>query len=406
MRHGSGKQYLEVQEATAVVDAADPAALARNVARLEPLVCIKGWGASVRAAGLDRAMIEIDGSAGEGGGQIVRTALALSMCTGTAVVLRNIRVRRSNPGLRAQHLAAVHAAAAISGAEVDGDTVGSRELLFEPGPLRPGHYDVDVGTAGSTMLVLQTILPALSRCKTPTTVKLRGGTHNPRAPTFEFVRDSYLPLLARLGFKVDIALDRYGFFPAGAGIVRARIEPFEPGRTLELLERGSVQTRSAEVLLAGLPGHIAQREIAVLRDRLGLSEASCTVRNVPAQGAGNALCVRIDCMHVTAVFASFGIRGLPAEEVASRVAYEVERYVQANVAVDTYLADQLLLPMALAAGGIFSTMRPSLHTETNSAVIRRFLPMDYRVRNLEADRYEVDLRRRPAATASVDEGAQ
>jgi RNA 3'-terminal phosphate cyclase (ATP) len=345
-------------------------------------------------------MIDIDASMGEGGGQIVRSSLALAACTGAAIALRNIRAHRDNPGLRAQHLAAVRAAAVICGARTAGANVASRDLLFEPGAVRPGRYEVDVGTAGSTMLVLQTILPALSLCSAPSEILLHGGTHNPRAPTFEFVRDSYLPLLERLGFKAQITLQRHGFFPRGGGAVRALIEPVRRGCALELIERGAVRTRSATVLLSGLPEHIAQREIGTVRARLGLPEHSCNVQNVTAHGAGNVMHVRIDCTNVTAVFAGFGARGVPAERVAAELAAEVERYLEANVAVDAHLADQLLLPLALAAGGSFSTLRPTAHTETNAAVIHKFLPIDYETSPLGPERWTIAVRPRSAAVRS------
>jgi RNA 3'-terminal phosphate cyclase (ATP) len=343
-------------------------------------------------------MIEIDASQGEGGGQIVRTSLALAMCTRVAIKLSNIRAHRSNPGLRAQHLAAVRAAASVCGAQVTGATTGSRELSFEPGSVNPGRYEIDVGTAGSTMLVLQTILPPLSLCSAPSQVLLRGGTHNPRAPTFEFVRDAYLPLLARLGFKAQISLERHGFFPRGGGVVRASIESFHRSAPIELSERGPVHARAAQVLLSGLPEHIGQREIGVLRERLGLSEGSCAVETVTAHGAGNALHVRIDCAHVTTVFAGFGMRGVPAEKVANRLASDVERYLNADVALDVQLADQVLLPLALSAGGCFSTLPPSAHTATNAAVMREFLPLDYEASELGSGRWILALR--PAGSAS------
>jgi RNA 3'-terminal phosphate cyclase (ATP) len=343
-------------------------------------------------------MIDIDASMGEGGGQIVRSSLALAACTGAAITLRNIRARRDNPGLRAQHLAAVHATAVICDARTVGATVASRDLLFEPGAVRPGYYEVDVGTAGSTMLVLQTILPALSLCSAPSEIVLHGGTHNPRAPTFEFVRDSYLPLLERLGFKAQITLQRHGFFPRGGGAVRAVVEPVRRGRALELIERGAVRARSATVLLSALPEHIAQRELGTLRERLRLPEEACHVHNVAAHGAGNVVHVRIDCTHVTTLFAGFGARGVPAEKVAGDVASDVERYLEADVAVDAHLADQLLLPLALAAGGRFSTGRPTGHTETNADVIRRFLPVEYERSTRGPEQWIIAVRARGSAS--------
>jgi len=337
-------------------------------------------------------MIQIDGSAGEGGGQVVRTSLTLAMSTASPIRICNIRARRSNPGLRAQHLAAVHAAAAICGGRIEGATIGSPVLTFIPGELRPGHYEIDVGTAGSTMLVLQTILPALSRCSAPSQILLRGGTHNPRAPTFEFIQNAYLPLLTRLGYQASVSLERHGFYPRGGGVVRASIEPVRRGDFLELLDRGPVESRTARVLISRLASHIAQREIDVLRSRLGLHEDACGIDTVSAPSAGNTLHVRVDCTNVSTVFCGFGIRGVPAETVAGRVADEVERYLAAEVALDSHLTDQILMPLALATGGRFSTLTPSGHTETNVAVIRHFLPVDYETLELGAARWEVTLR--------------
>jgi RNA 3'-terminal phosphate cyclase (ATP) len=343
-------------------------------------------------------MIEIDASMGEGGGQIVRSALALAACTGRGVALHNVRARRAQPGLRPQHLAAVRAVADVCSAKVSGAIVSSRELSFEPGRVRPGHYDVDVGTAGSTMLVLETVLPALSLCGTRSEVILRGGTHNPRAPTFEFVRDSYLPLLARLGFHAQVVLDRHGFYPRGGGIVRASIEPLRRRVALELVDRGPLRSLSAGVLLAGLPEQIGRREIATLRERLDLTEESCTVQSVAALGAGNVVQVRVEAANVTTIFAGFGMRGVRAESVAGQIADEVDRYLLADVAIDARLADQLLLPLALAAGGEFTTQLPTAHTETNAAVIGKFVPVDYETTALGPGRWTIALR--PRATSS------
>jgi RNA 3'-terminal phosphate cyclase (ATP) len=339
-------------------------------------------------------MIEIDASMGEGGGQIVRTCLALAMCTGAPVTLHNVRARRGNPGLRAQHLAAVRAAAAICDARVSGATLGSRELSFVPGAVRPGRYEIDVGTAGSTMLVLQTVLPALSLRDAPSELVLRGGTHNPLAPTFEFIRDAYLPLIARLGMKARITLERHGFFPRGGGVVHASIEPLSRGAALELIERGPEHARAAEVLLARLPQHIGERELGVLRERLALPADACTIRTVDAHGAGNVVHVRLDCAHITTLFAGFGARGVPAETVAGHVASDVERYLAADVALDSHLADQLLLPLALTASGRFSTLQPSTHTQTNAQVIEQFLPVKYDAMDLGAGRWAIELIRR------------
>ena len=338
-------------------------------------------------------MIEIDGSAGEGGGQVVRTALTLAMSTASPITIRNIRARRSKPGLRAQHLAAVRAAAMICGARVEGAAIASQMLTFTPGALRPGHYEIDVGTAGSTLLVLQTLLPALALCNAASQILLRGGTHNPRAPTFEFIEHAYLPLLARLGYRATVSLERHGFYPRGGGLVHATIEPLLHAEVLELLERGPVRSRTARVLISRLPSHIAQREIDALRGRLRLQQEACGIDSVSAPSAGNTLHVCLDCLNVAIVFCGFGIRGVPAETVAARVADEVERYLAAEVALDSHLTDQILVPLALAAGGRFSTLAPSGHTRTNAEVIKRFLAIDYEALELGANRWNVTLRR-------------
>jgi RNA 3'-terminal phosphate cyclase (ATP) len=331
-------------------------------------------------------VIEIDASIGEGGGQVVRTAVTLAACCGTAVRLRRVRERRERPGLRAQHLAAVRAAAAICEAKVAGATIGSPELAFEPGRARAGRYEIDVGTAGSTMLVLQTVLPALSFCPGPSTLVLRGGTHNPRAPTFEFVRDAYLPAIGRLGFRARVELVAYGFFPRGGGIVHATVEPWVPRAALDLRDRGRVQSRFATALSSRLPEHVGRRELASLRSRLGLCEGECASESVDASGAGNVLQLRVRCDHVTTVFSAFGERGKPAEAVAGELAGAVEEYLAADVAVDARLADQLLLPLALTAGGAFSTLPTTLHTETNAGIIRRFVPAAFEVSPAGANR--------------------
>lgn len=337
-------------------------------------------------------MIEIDASVGEGGGQIVRTALTLAMCTGRAVTLRNIRARRSNPGLRAQHLAAVHAAARISSARVEGDKVGSSVLSLEPSGIHPGTYEIDVGTAGSTMLVFQTIFPALACCDAPSRVLLRGGTHNPRAPTFEFVRDAFLPVVARVGFNVQMTLERPGFYPKGGGIVHVTIEPRSAATELVLMERGAIRAITAHALLSRLPDHIAERELNVLQAKLGLRPNACVTEHAEALGPGNVLHVKVEAEHLESVFIGFGMRGVPAEKVAGDLAQEVRRYLDADVAVDPYLADQLLVPLALAAGGSFTTLPLSSHTRTNLSIIQRFIPVTAETDELAPDRWCLKLR--------------
>ena len=317
-------------------------------------------------------MIDIDGAQGEGGGQVLRTALGLAIVTGRAVRLRNIRAGRPRPGLLRQHLTAVRAAAAVSDADVRGAEIGSRDVTFVPTAIRGGEYQLQVGTAGSTTLVLQTVLPALLRAGTGTRMVLEGGTHNPSAPPFEFLARTFLPLLRRMGARVEATLEMHGFYPAGGGRIVVRVEPCMRLDPLVLLERGATRV-TACARLAHLPAAIAVRELAVVRERLGLDRSAATALTVEAAGPGNALAITLESAAVTEVVTGFGEKGRPAEDVAAAACNDAAAYLATDVPVGMHLADQLLIPLALAGSGAFRTLTPSPHTTTNADVIRRFL---------------------------------
>ncbi|NQU12447.1 RNA 3'-terminal phosphate cyclase [bacterium] len=343
-------------------------------------------------------MLEIDGAQGEGGGQILRTALSLSLATGQPFRITNIRAQRVPPGLRPQHLTAIGAAATVGQAEIGGAVAGSRELVFRPGDVRAGEYRFTTGTAGSALLVLQTVLPALLTADNPSALVIEGGTHNPLAPPFEFVAAAWLPLLAQLGPVVRAKLDRPGFYPEGGGKVRVTIEPAAKLERLDLPERGGVRRCTATVLLADLPRHIAERELTVLKRKLPIDCQRLAVAEYPRRGPGNAVVVTIECAQVTEVFTGFGEQGVRAEMVADRTARAVRQWLDAEVPVGVHLADQLLLPLALAGGGSFVTMPLSGHATTNIEVIRQFLPVA--VRTLPAGEHGVRVeigRQEPAA---------
>jgi RNA 3'-terminal phosphate cyclase (ATP) len=306
--------------------------------------------------------------------------------------IERVRARRQRPGLQPQHLAAVRAMQAICGASVDGAELASGALSFDPGPVQAGRYRFDVGTAGSTTLVLQTVLPALASANGPSEVEIIGGTHNPLAPTFEFMNESFLPLLGRLGVEVRLELVRYGFYPRGGGCVRARIHGSTQWQQLALRARGAILRRSIEILLARLPAHIAEREIGVLGARLGLDRADALVRPVDALSPGNVAVVRVESEALRLVLTELGVRGRRAENVAEALAERVIRYLRIAAPVDEYLADQILLPLALAGGGEFVTMTPSAHALTNAAVIEAFLPVVVRSRPTEGECYEIQVR--------------
>jgi RNA 3'-terminal phosphate cyclase (ATP) len=262
---------------------------------------------------------------------------------------------------------------------MSGATLGSQALEFRPGAVTPGDYRFAVGTAGSATLVLQTILPPLLTAGGPTTLMLEGGTHNPFAPPFDFLARSFIPQIERIGPRVALALDRPGFYPAGGGRFQARVEPAPRLAPLQLLERGAILRRRARAIVSKLPGQVGERELAVVRQQLGWSVEECAVEPVDNPlGPGNALVLEIETEHVTAVFSSFGERGRSAEQVAREATEAAAAWLDAGVPVETHLADQLLLPMALAGGGSFRTMKPSLHATTNAEMIQRFLPVAIR----------------------------
>lgn len=324
-------------------------------------------------------MITIDGSQGEGGGQILRTSLALSLVTGQPFRMEQIRAGRQKPGLLRQHLTGVEAATIVGSAEVIGATLGSQTLEFRPRGITPGNYRFAVGTAGSATLVLQTILPPLLTANGVSTLTLEGGTHNPFAPPFDFLARCFVPLIQRMGPTIELELRRSGFFPAGGGKFHARIDPVKQLQRFDLLERGAVRQQRARAIVSKLPGDVADRELAVIQSQLGWNETECGVEVVEnPMGPGNALLLEIEAENVTEIFTSFGERGTSAENVARKAAEAASSWLEAGVPVDEHLADQLLIPMALAGGGSFRTTKPSLHSKTNAEIIQRFLAVAIR----------------------------
>jgi RNA 3'-terminal phosphate cyclase (ATP) len=273
-----------------------------------------------------------------------------------------------------QHLTALRAAATASNAELLGAHVGSMELEFRPVRVRGGDYTFAVGTAGSTSLVLQTVLPALVLADEPSTIALEGGTHNPMCPPFEFLARAYLPLVRRMGPGVEVSLEKAGFYPAGGGCVRVVIRPVKRLEPFELLERGAVRAQQARALVSMLPRSIAERELAVVAQRFGWSRQQLANELITdAAGPGNVLLLDIESEHVTEVFVGFGERGVPAEIVAERACAEAAEYLATDVPVGVHLADQLVLLLAVAGGGAFRTLAPTGHTQTQMEMIALFL---------------------------------
>jgi RNA 3'-terminal phosphate cyclase (ATP) len=306
---------------------------------------------------------------------LLRTALSLSLATGQAFRIENIRAKREKPGLLRQHLTAVQAAAEIGNAKTEGATLNSMALTFSPGKIRAGEYHFAVGTAGSGTLVFQTILPALMTASGPSRLVIEGGTHNLQAPPFDFLAKTFLPLLGKMGPNVKVKLERYGFYPAGGGRFTAEIEPCEKLSSIELKERGEITRRHAVAIVANLARRIAEREIETMKRFLGW-EPECfeIVSSKDSAGPGNVAMIEIGCTAVAEVFTGFGRIGASAEHVASEAAGQAKAYLASGAVADEHLTDQLLLPIALAGHGSFTGMEISLHAQTNMDVIAMFLP--------------------------------
>lgn len=322
---------------------------------------------------MKKDVIELDGAIG--GGQVLRSALSLSMVTGRAFRIKQIRARRSRPGLLRQHLTAVMAAAEVCGAEISGAHLGSQALSFEPGEIHGGNFQFAIGTAGSCTLVLQTLLPALLQAPQASRVTISGGTHNPLAPPTDFLSRSWLPLLRRMGGNVELELLRHGFVPAGGGEIAVTVQPSRLTR-LDVCERGEAISRQALALTAGLAPTVAQRELSQVAKRLNWpADALHQVTLDPARGPGNVLLLKYVFEHVTEVFSAFGQVSLRAEKVADAAINQAADWLRSDAAVAEHLADQLLLPMALAGGGSFTTPRMTDHLRSNIEVIQLFLPV-------------------------------
>lgn len=311
----------------------------------------------------------IDGSQGEGGGQVLRTALSLSVLMQRPLHVTRIRAGRNKPGLMRQHLASVKAAQAISAADVEGASLGSTELCFVPHALAAGSHHIDIGSAGSTGLVLQTILPPLLRADGESRVAITGGTHNPLAPSTDFLTRSFLPLLTAMGAKVRLDVEKHGLFPAGGGRIVAHITPVSL-QPLHLHERGKQIAMGADALLASVPAHVGTRELAVVGETFPQTATNRELHDLGGStGPGNVLSLWAQFEQVAEVVTMHGERGISAETVAERACAAMARHLDSGAAVGPHLADQLLLPMWLAGGGSFSTMSEHGHLRTNAELI-------------------------------------
>lgn len=322
--------------------------------------------------------IEIDGRMGEGGGQILRTSLTLALLYGYKVSIRHIRNKRPKPGLMRQHLTCVKAAQTISQARVTGAELRSESLTFDPGVVHGGDYHFDVGNAGSTTLVFQTVLLPLLAAKEPSTVRFTGGTHNPWAPPLTFLEEAFLPLIRQMGAEVTVEKGRWGYHPAGGGQWVARITP-STLRPLELVDRGALVASSVMAYTSNIRRGVAEREIDRYRELDPAADSQFGMAHPEALCAGNLLSHSLDFGNIQVQFSELGEHRVKAETIAERLARQVNRYLTQPAVLCEHLTDQLMLPMLAAGGGCYSTSAMSLHAETNRQLIEQITGQDIAV---------------------------
>lgn len=339
--------------------------------------------------------IHIDGSHGEGGGQMLRTALSLSVLTGRPVRFERIRAGRKKPGLMRQHKTCVEAAARVSGAHTTGVELGSKDVTFEPAGRFAGDYRFEIATAGSTSLVLQTVLYPLLFAEGTSTVEVTGGTHAAMAPSFTFLKKTFSPILQAMGADLQLELIRPGYFPAGGGCVRMTVTGVERLNPVDLSGKADNKALSAVATVAQIPAHVAERELRNLAGLLPIPKPRLyTNRCTRSVGPGNVLHVEVPVegpVPRTEVFCAYGKRGVRAETVAADLAKEVKAFTTSGTDVSEHLADQLQIPLALAGGGSFTCNTVSQHARTNAEIIERFLDSEFEATELGPGRHQLEV---------------
>ncbi|MBI5057178.1 MAG: RNA 3'-phosphate cyclase [Nitrospirae bacterium] len=323
---------------------------------------------------------EIDGSYGEGGGQILRTALSLSCVTGHKFKLFNIRKLRRKPGLMPQHLTCVNAVSEVCNAEVMGNEVGSMELAFIPGKIKPGEYCFDIKTAGSSSLVFQTILPPLLFAEGPSTVTIKGGTHVPMSPPYHYIAEVFLAMLKRTGINVEPSINKYGFYPKGGGEVSFKISPVENIKGLNAVSRGELLSVDGYSAVSNLPLHIAERQRNSAMQNLSPLTANIKVLEAPSYGQGTFVFLKGVYENGLAGFSALGARGKRAEDVGREAAEAFKYFHNTSACLDFNLADQIVICLCLAReASTFTTSRITKHLITNLWVIEKFLGIKYQI---------------------------
>lgn len=341
-------------------------------------------------------ILEIDGNYGEGGGQILRSSLSLSAILNRPIRISGIRAGRKKPGLAPQHLTCVNAVAAITNAEVIGGQLGSETLTFSPQEISGGNYTFDVAeirpSAGALSLVFQSVALPLSFAKAPSTVTLRGGTHVPWSPNVHYIRAVFIPMAARLGFEGSIQLNRWGWYPKGSGEAIAKVQPTTDWRGVQLGHRGKLQAIHGISAASNLPEHIINRQQHQIQKRLVRFGSPIKIEPVKGEsiGQGTLVFLKVEFENVQAGFSALGTRGKPAERAADEACQALVDFLESDGAIDPHLADQLILPIALAKGeSRFTTSQITRHLTTNIWLVQQFLPVRFEVNGAENEPGEI-----------------
>lgn len=330
-------------------------------------------------------MIEIDGAYGEGGGQVLRTTLTLAMLNNTPVKIKNIRAKRPKPGLMRQHLACVKASQDISNAVVQGAYLGSTELVFIPNEIRAGNYEFDIGSAGSTTLVFQTILLPLFSASGESHVRFKGGTHNPMAPSLTCIKYGFMPLIHKMGGDVELDVEQWGYAPIGGGDWSIKIQPscLTP---LKLIKQGRLIDSRVRCYLSNIKPSVAERELATYKKSCKTHIEFLDHKFSKAKSTGNLLLHSLVFDDYQTCMTILGRQRVSAEAIAKKLADQVNEYMSTGSTLNSFLADQMMLPLLVAGGGEYTTPEITRHAETNIWTIKEMTGKELKSREIDGCR--------------------
>lgn len=333
-------------------------------------------------------MLEIDGSYGEGGGQILRTAVALSVLTGKTVEIKNIRANRPNPGIKPQHYVAIESIKELCQAETKGLEIGSSHLEFSPGEIRGGSYKFDIGTAGSITLVFQACLLCAVKTHEQIKIKVIGGTDVKWSPSWDYFEHVFLPLLKKMGLLVNSRLIRRGYYPKGGGEAELTIEPSAGIKPLKLDKKQEYSSVDGIIHIGNLPDHVSTRmKHAAIKTLVKNNlESSITVDEVRSLSTGTGITLWSKSKDAVLGSTVLGERGIPAEKIGETAAVELVNEIVLGVTLDVHAFDQVLPYMAVACESEVSScvvQNVSGHAGTNMWLVKQFFDVDFESKQVD-----------------------